>query len=86
MRLQSDYAIARDPRTACLWQGMIGTAIFDKGSEPSDIHLIVDKQEKMMTEFKAAMAKMQVLGQPKEYLADCSEVSTRSSSRGETRD
>ena len=81
MRLQSDYAIARDPRTACLWQGMIGKAIFDQSLGLSDVHILIDKQEKMMTEFKAAMANMQVLGQPKEALADCSEVSTCSKSR-----
>ncbi|KAF9555280.1 manganese peroxidase 1 [Agrocybe pediades] len=54
MRLQSDAAIARDSRTACLWQDMI------------------DNQQAMMSRFKAAMSKMQVLGQ--HGLTDCSDV------------
>ncbi|KAF5329228.1 hypothetical protein D9619_009314 [Psilocybe cf. subviscida] len=55
MRLQSDFAISQDPRTACLWQSMI------------------NDQTRMQTQFKAAMAKLQVLGQPK-TLIDCSDV------------
>ncbi|KAH9477181.1 Versatile peroxidase VPL1 [Psilocybe cubensis] len=54
MRLQSDFAISQDPRTACLWQGM------------------VNNQNLMMNSFKAAMAKLQVLGQ--RNLIDCSDV------------
>ncbi|KJA23676.1 class II peroxidase [Hypholoma sublateritium FD-334 SS-4] len=54
MRLQSDFAISQDPRTACFWQDMI------------------NNQARMMSEFKAAMAKLQVLGQPR--LIDCSDV------------
>ncbi|KJA19724.1 class II peroxidase [Hypholoma sublateritium FD-334 SS-4] len=56
MRLQSDFAISQDPRTACLWQAM------------------VNDQERMMSEFKAAMAKLQVLGQNTRRLVDCSDV------------
>ncbi|PPQ74381.1 hypothetical protein CVT26_000683 [Gymnopilus dilepis] len=55
MRLQSDFAISQDPRTACFWQAMI------------------NNQQLMMAEFKAAMAKLQVLGQPR-TLIDCSDV------------
>lgn len=54
MRLQSDFAISQDPRTACLWQAM------------------VNDQTRMQTQFKAAMAKLQVLGQ--RNLIDCSDV------------
>ncbi|PPQ94286.1 hypothetical protein CVT25_004943 [Psilocybe cyanescens] len=54
MRLQSDFAISQDSRTACLWQDM------------------VNNQKLMMTNFKAAMAKLQVLGQ--KNLIDCSDV------------
>ncbi|KDR78109.1 hypothetical protein GALMADRAFT_138251 [Galerina marginata CBS 339.88] len=54
MRLQSDFAISQDPRTACFWQAMI------------------NNQQLMMAEFKAAMAKLQVLGQ--RNLIDCSDV------------
>ncbi|KAJ6529822.1 substrate-free manganese peroxidase [Mycena capillaripes] len=56
MRLKSDFAIAHDPRTACIWQGF------------------VDRQEFMATSFKAAMAKLAVLGQDRNKLVDCSEV------------
>nr|BAU36965.1 manganese peroxidase [Pholiota nameko] len=60
MRLQSDFALSQDPRTACLWQEMI------------------NNQKRMVTEFAAAMAKMQVLGQNKAKLIDCSDVIPKS--------
>jgi len=56
MRLQSDFAVARDSRTACLWQEMI------------------NDQARLQTQFKAAMAKLQVLGQDTRTLIDCSDV------------
>ncbi|EMD33907.1 fungal class II heme-containing peroxidase [Gelatoporia subvermispora B] len=56
MRLQSDFALARDPRTACFWQGF------------------VDEQEFMAESFKAAMAKLAILGHNRASLTDCSDV------------
>uniref|UniRef100_A0A8H8CF79 Peroxidase n=1 Tax=Psilocybe cubensis TaxID=181762 RepID=A0A8H8CF79_PSICU len=56
MRLQSDFLISQDPRTACFWQAMI------------------NNQQLMMAEFKAAMAKLQVLGQNTAKLIDCSDI------------
>ncbi|KAF8965821.1 hypothetical protein BDZ97DRAFT_2086415 [Flammula alnicola] len=56
MRLQSDFAISQDARTACFWQAMINDQNF------------------MTSQFKAAMAKMQVLGQNTRALIDCSDV------------
>jgi hypothetical protein len=56
MRLQSDFAISQDSRTACFWQAMI------------------NDQELMTTQFKAVMAKLQVLGQSRDNLIDCSDV------------
>ncbi|KAJ7455092.1 manganese peroxidase [Mycena latifolia] len=56
LRLQSDFAIARDNRTACFWQGF------------------VNKQDYMAASFKAAMAKLAVLGHKRSDLMDCSEV------------
>ncbi|KAJ7666784.1 manganese peroxidase [Mycena polygramma] len=53
MRLQSDFAIARDERTACIWQGF---------------------QELMASSFKAAMAKLAILGHKRSDLIDCSSV------------
>ncbi|TFY83704.1 hypothetical protein EWM64_g310 [Hericium alpestre] len=56
IRLQSDSELARDSRTACLWQGF------------------VNEQAKMQSAFKAAMAKMAVLGHNVDDMVDCSEV------------
>ncbi|KAJ6463150.1 manganese peroxidase [Mycena vitilis] len=56
MRLQSDFAIARDERTACIWQGF------------------VNEQELMVSSFKAAMAKLAILGHNRADLIDCSDV------------
>ncbi|KAF8153853.1 manganese peroxidase 1 [Crassisporium funariophilum] len=56
MRLQSDFAISQDSRTACFWQAM------------------VDNEARMTSEFRAAMAKMQVLGQDTRRMVDCSDV------------
>lgn len=56
LRLQSDFALARDERTACFWQGF------------------VNQQQFMMASFKAAFAKMAILGHDRNKLIDCSEV------------
>ncbi|KAJ6532871.1 versatile peroxidase VPS1 [Mycena vulgaris] len=55
-RLQSDFELARDPRTACEWQSF------------------TNNQKLMATKFRAAMAKMAILGQDRNLLTDCSEV------------
>ncbi|KAI0063642.1 manganese peroxidase 2 [Artomyces pyxidatus] len=56
MRLQSDHDLARDSRTACLWQAN------------------VNQQAHMASTFKAAMAKLAVLGHDVSNMVDCSEV------------
>ncbi|PSR77890.1 hypothetical protein PHLCEN_2v7670 [Hermanssonia centrifuga] len=56
MRLQSDFALARDERTACAWQSF------------------VNEQEFMASSFRAAMAKLAVLGHNRNDLIDCSDV------------
>ncbi|KAJ3535162.1 hypothetical protein NM688_g7017 [Phlebia brevispora] len=56
MRLQSDFALARDERTACFWQSF------------------VNEEDFMATSFKAAMAKLAVLGHNTNDLIDCSDV------------
>ncbi|KAF8803341.1 heme peroxidase [Phlegmacium glaucopus] len=56
MRLQSDFLIARDSRTACIWQNSI------------------NKQNDVTADFKAVMAKMQLLGQNVNNLVDCSSI------------
>ncbi|EJF61826.1 manganese peroxidase 2 [Dichomitus squalens LYAD-421 SS1] len=56
LRLQSDFGLAHDPRTACFWQGF------------------VNEQEFMAQSFKAAMAKLAVLGHNADDLVDCSAV------------
>ncbi|KAJ7666360.1 manganese peroxidase isozyme precursor [Mycena rosella] len=55
-RLQSDFELARDSRTACEWQSF------------------VNNQNLMAANFRAAMAKMAILGQDRNLLTDCSEV------------
>ncbi|KAJ7355304.1 manganese peroxidase [Mycena albidolilacea] len=54
MRLESDFNIAHDSRTACFWQGF------------------VNEQELMAASFRAAMAKLAVLGHNRNNLIDCS--------------
>ncbi|KAF9473272.1 manganese peroxidase 1 [Pholiota conissans] len=54
MRLQSDFVLSQDPRTACFWQAMVN--------------------KRMTTQFKAAMAKLQTLGQNTRKLVDCSDI------------
>ncbi|KAI0311708.1 manganese peroxidase 1 precursor [Amylostereum chailletii] len=56
IRLQSDAELARDSRTACLWQAN------------------VNQQAHMTSSFKAAMAKLAVLGHNARDLVDCSDV------------
>ncbi|KAJ7106689.1 substrate-free manganese peroxidase [Mycena epipterygia] len=56
LRLESDFNIAHDERTACFWQGF------------------VNEQELMALSFKAAMAKLAVLGHNPADLIDCSDV------------
>ncbi|KAJ4464513.1 manganese peroxidase [Lentinula edodes] len=56
LRLQSDFELARDPRTACFWQSMI------------------NQEALMAARFKAAMAKMAVIGHNVNDLVDCSAV------------
>ena len=56
LRLQSDFALARDERTACFWQGFVNEQAF------------------MAASFRAAMAKLAVLGQDTSQMVDCSEV------------
>ena len=56
MRLQSDFALARDERTACFWQSFVNEQAF------------------MAASFKAAMAKLAILGHNANDLIDCSEV------------
>ncbi|KAH9847429.1 manganese-dependent peroxidase [Lenzites betulinus] len=56
IRLQSDFELARDQRTACEWQSF------------------VNNQAKLQSAFKAAFAKMTVLGSNVRDLIDCSDV------------
>nr|BAR45980.1 manganese peroxidase isozyme [Phlebiopsis crassa] len=56
MRLQSDFELARDERTACAWQSFVNEQAF------------------MAASFKAAMAKLAVLGHNRNDLIDCSDV------------
>ncbi|TFK17811.1 peroxidase [Coprinopsis marcescibilis] len=55
-RMQSDFAIARDPRTACRWQSMMADSTL------------------MASRFRAAAAKLSVLGFDRRTLFDCSDT------------
>ncbi|KAJ6577683.1 manganese peroxidase 3 [Mycena capillaripes] len=56
IRLNTDATLARDSRTACIWQSF------------------VNNQAKLQSEFRAAMAKLAVIGQNTKNLIDCSDV------------
>ena len=83
MRLQSDFAIARDPRTACEWQSFVSEySIFvsclyhTRTSCMTDSRLpsLLANHDLMVQRFTKAMAKMTVLGNDVRRLYDCSEV------------
>ena len=76
MRLQSDFAISQDPRTACFWQAFVSKSWITWGyGLLSDTKIYpIDEEAVMTTAFKIVMAKMQVLGQNLSKLVDCSEV------------
>lgn len=61
-----------DSRTACLWQAMISTYPHLSRRSPS-LTRMTDDQTRMQTQFKAAMSKLELLGQPS-TLVDCSDV------------
>ncbi|KAF7303568.1 Peroxidase [Mycena indigotica] len=56
IRLNSDFELSRDPRTACTFQSFAAS------------------QSRMTSAFKAAMAKMAVIGQNTNKMIDCSDV------------
>ncbi|TFK27219.1 hypothetical protein FA15DRAFT_217622 [Coprinopsis marcescibilis] len=55
-RMQSDFALARDPRTSCRWQSMLTNSAL------------------VASRFRAAVAKLSVLGFNRNTLIDCSDV------------
>ena len=73
MRLQSDFALARDSRTACEWQSMVGKRSFQVMHRKSHRNYL-DNQQLMMTNFQSSMAKLAVTGQSAATFTDCSEV------------
>ena len=76
IRLQSDSELARDSRTACAWQSMVSaysSPPFLHGVERL-INVATDNQAQMVSSFKAAMAKLAVLGQDVSQMVDCSDV------------
>jgi hypothetical protein len=77
MRLQSDFALARDPRTACEWQSMVGESYNYNDAHIQGVNSALrslDNQRLMMSNFRSAMAKLAVTGQNVRELIDCSEV------------
>lgn len=75
LRLQSDFALARDERTACFWQGFVSTCLFIGFYLASYLLFChVDQQAFMAQSFKAAMAKLAILGQNTADLIDCTDI------------
>lgn len=80
LRLQSDFELARDQRTACEWQSFVGVYPLPRTSHKrtvvSDtlIKSVIDNQAKLQSAFKAAFRKMTVLGHNERDLIDCSDV------------
>lgn len=75
LRLESDFLIARDSRTACFWQSMI--SMYKAMRETQilmHIFSFVDEEELMASRFKEAMSKMAVIGHNPADLIDCSAV------------
>ena len=76
MRLQSDSELARDSRTACAWQSMVSAYSLLQllYCGPQVTNTTTDNQAQMVASFKAAMAKLAVLGQDVSQMVDCSDV------------
>ncbi|KAI0686107.1 manganese peroxidase [Cytidiella melzeri] len=79
LRLQSDYELARDPRTSCTWQSYISTVprythSFSRVSQLTHASNPVANQEKMNRDFVQVMSKVSTLGQDMSKLVDCSDV------------
>lgn len=74
MRLHSDFVLARDDRTSCAWQSVVGTPSISPSGVPSaPAHTRTSDNQLLMTEgFRSSMAKLAVVGQDKSKLTDCS--------------
>lgn len=67
IRLQSDFLLARDSRTACEWQSFVSA--YHTPSLPPPLRqcspaprVPTDNQSKLQSAFKAAFRKMTILG------------------------
>jgi manganese peroxidase len=74
IRLQSDNDLARDQRTACLWQANVSKLTRETVITFIYLRIILDNQAHMASSFAAAMAKLAVLGQDVNKMVDCSDV------------
>lgn len=75
-RLQSDFAISRDSRTACEWQSLVSAY---PGPLQFTLHCFILKffladHSSMVSKFETVMAKLAVVGQNPNALLDCSDV------------
>lgn len=77
MRLQSDFELAQDSRTACEWQSFVSAYPLLPFAPPGFSNRIPDNQDKIKTAFAAAFAKMATLGNDRSQMVDCSEVLPR---------
>ena len=76
IRIQSDSELSRDARTACEWQSFVSECLLRRVPALAPwAHVgTTDNEAKMRKAFKAAMAKLAVVGQDISQLVDCSEV------------
>lgn len=74
LRLQSDFELARDWRTACEWQSYVSECSRPLRILTARADETADDQEGMRADFNAAMAKLAVVGQDTSAMVDCSEV------------
>ncbi|KAG5220117.1 MnP-short, short manganese peroxidase [Salix suchowensis] len=74
IRIQSDFLLARDSRTACRWQSFIG--MLSMRSAILDVlnFAILANERLMVSRFEKAMSKLATLGQVRSRLTDCSDV------------
>ncbi|TFK27222.1 heme peroxidase [Coprinopsis marcescibilis] len=75
-RMQSDFALARDPRTSCRWQSNMSKFDFLDADLNliANTHIIIGNSALVASRFRAAVAKLSVLGFDRNTLDDCSDV------------
>ena len=74
IRLQSDYNIARDSRTACEWQSFVGMSSTVLFPCKYLTRTAVDDQQKLQESFGFIFTMLSTLGHDMNDMIDCSDV------------